>query len=140
MINALKVCHSRNHHGKTVLHRDLKPANVFLDSDLNIKLGDFGLARVLSSETSFAQSFVGTPYYMSPEQMNHMSYNEKSDIWSLGCMLYETCALKPPFTAFSQRELAIKISAGGFQRIPYRYSDELQELISSMLVVNVSNQ
>lgn len=64
--SALKECHNCSRAGNTVLHRDLKPANVFLDSNKNCKLGDFGLARVLHHETSFAKTFVGTPYYMSP--------------------------------------------------------------------------
>ena len=62
---ALKECHRRKN-GKAILHRDLKPANIFLDKHQNVKLGDFGLARVLHHETSFAQTYVGTPYYMSP--------------------------------------------------------------------------
>ena len=66
IILALKECHGRTKNGKVVLHRDLKPANIFLDCQNNVKLGDFGLARVLSHETSFAKTFVGTPYYMSP--------------------------------------------------------------------------
>uniref|UniRef100_A0A8C5KKZ0 Serine/threonine-protein kinase Nek2 n=1 Tax=Jaculus jaculus TaxID=51337 RepID=A0A8C5KKZ0_JACJA len=130
---ALKECHRRSDGGHTVLHRDLKPANVFLDGKQNVKLGDFGLARILNHDTSFAKTFVGTPYYMSPEQMNRMSYNEKSDIWSLGCLLYELCALMPPFTAFNQKELAGKIREGRFRRIPYRYSDELNDIITRML-------
>ncbi|KAF5888275.1 serine/threonine-protein kinase Nek2, partial [Clarias magur] len=130
---ALKECHSRNDGGSTVLHRDLKPANIFLDAKRNVKLGDFGLARILKHDTSFAKTFVGTPYYMSPEQMNRMSYNEKSDIWSLGCLLYELCALIPPFTAYNQEELAEKINEGRFRRIPYRYSDELNTLLCRML-------
>ncbi|CAL8317882.1 unnamed protein product [Merluccius merluccius] len=130
---ALKECHRRSDGGATVLHRDLKPANIFLDVKQNVKLGDFGLARILNHDTSFAKTFVGTPYYMSPEQINRMSYNEKSDIWSLGCLLYELCALSPPFTAYNQKELAEKIRKGRFTRIPYRYSDELNTLLSRML-------
>ncbi|XP_066467838.1 serine/threonine-protein kinase Nek2 [Tiliqua scincoides] len=130
---ALKECHRRSNGGHTVLHRDLKPANIFLDGKRNVKLGDFGLARILNHDTSFAKTFVGTPYYMSPEQINRMSYNEKSDIWSLGCLLYELCALSPPFTAYNQKELAEKIREGKFRRIPYRYSDQLNELLTKML-------
>ncbi|XP_059212344.1 serine/threonine-protein kinase Nek2 [Centropristis striata] len=130
---ALKECHRRSDGRATVLHRDLKPANIFLDIRQNVKLGDFGLARILNHDTSFAKTFVGTPYYMSPEQINRMSYNEKSDIWSLGCLLYELCALSPPFTAYNQKELAEKIREGKFRRIPYRYSEELNTLLCKML-------
>lgn len=63
---ALKECHRRSDGRATVLHRDLKPANIFLDIRQNVKLGDFGLARILNHDTSFAKTFVGTPYYMSP--------------------------------------------------------------------------
>ena len=65
---------------KPILHRDLKPGNIFLDSARNIKMGDFGLAKELASESKYAQTNVGTPFYMSPEQINEQRYNEKSDI------------------------------------------------------------
>ncbi|XP_064622920.1 serine/threonine-protein kinase Nek2-like [Lineus longissimus] len=132
--SALKECHRRKG-GQAVLHRDLKPANVFLDATRNVKLGDFGLARVLQHETSFAKTFVGTPYYMSPEQMNYMQYNEKSDIWSLGCLIYELCALHPPFTATNQKDLAVRIRLGKFSRIPVQFSEDLNRMIGSMLKI-----
>ncbi|KAK3792257.1 hypothetical protein RRG08_007337 [Elysia crispata] len=134
---ALKECHRRKN-GKAVLHRDLKPANVFLDADANVKLGDFGLARVLHHEHSLAQTYVGTPYYMSPELVNNQSYNEKSDIWSLGCMLYELCALAPPFTATNEGDLKKKIRIGQFPRLPTQYSLELDMIIRRMIQVEVS--
>lgn len=136
MTLALQECHRRKN-GKAVLHRDLKPANIFLDIDKNVKLGDFGLARVLHHETSFAKTYVGTPYYMSPELVNNLSYNEKSDIWSMGCMLYELCSLHPPFTASNQSELNKKICQGEFNRIPIRYSSDLNEVIAKLLRVEV---
>lgn len=71
---ALKECHRRSDGGHTVLHRDLKPANVFLDGKQNVKLGDFGLARILNHDTSFAKTFVGTPYYMSPVSISKCIY------------------------------------------------------------------
>lgn len=135
LVEALKECHRRKN-GAHVLHRDLKPANVFLDGNNDVKLGDFGLARVLQHDTSFAKTFVGTPYYMSPEQVNKQSYNEKSDIWSLGCLVYELCALSPPFTAMNQRSLEAKIRVGKFRPIPDQYSQELSETVNSMLRVN----
>jgi NIMA (never in mitosis gene a)-related kinase len=68
---------------------------VFLDKSLNIKLGDFGLSRMIENpEDQFAKTFVGTPYYMSPELVEEMNYDSKSDIWALGCLLYELCALE----------------------------------------------
>mmetsp|Transcript_5619 Transcript_5619/g.4283 ORF Transcript_5619/g.4283 Transcript_5619/m.4283 type:complete len:138 (-) Transcript_5619:288-701(-) len=97
IILALNECHNRKE-GK-ILHRDIKPGNIFLDGQNNIKLGDFGLSRMLSVESQYALSNVGTPYYMSPEQIHEERYNEKSDIWSAGCLLYEIITLRPPFEA-----------------------------------------
>ena len=116
-----------------ILHRDLKPGNIFLDANSDVKLGDFGLARVMSQESQFAYTHVGTPYYMSPEQINEQKYNEKCDIWSLGCIIYELCALHPPFTAQNPMALALKIKEGKFDRIPRGYSEELQGMIEWML-------
>ena len=127
---ALHECHRR---GRKVLHRDIKPGNIFLDANLNVKLGDFGLSRIMSAESMYAYSHVGTPFYMSPEQTREERYNEKSDIWSLGCLLYEMAALVPPFEAKTQIELTEKIRTGKMGRLPERYSPELHRVILWML-------
>lgn len=95
IILALRECHNRKE-GK-IIHRDLKPGNVFFDFGNNVKLGDFGLSRILTAESQYAKTNVGTPYYMSPEQINETKYDEKTDIWSAGCVLYEMVSLRPPF-------------------------------------------
>lgn len=88
LVQALDYCHSRGEGDRKVIHRDIKPANIFMDEHDNIKLGDFGLSREMGEYSLFAETHVGTPYYMSPEQVKDAKYNEKSDIWSAGCMLY----------------------------------------------------
>ena len=85
-------------HDRKILHRDLKAQNIFLANGGSIiKLGDFGIARVLSSTMENAKTAIGTPYYLSPEICEGKAYNHKSDIWSLGVVLYELCTLKCPF-------------------------------------------
>lgn len=123
IVLALRECHHRKE-GK-ILHRDIKPGNLFFNAENNVKLGDFGLSRILSQESQYAHTNVGTPYYMSPEQINEAQYNEKTDIWSAGCVLYEMVALKPPFEATNHLALAKKIINGQIERIPERYSEDL---------------
>ena len=138
VLMALKTCH--NHKEGKILHRDIKPSNIFLDGENNAKLGDFGLSRMLSDENNFAISRVGTPYYMSPEQIEDMRYNEKSDIWSLGCFLYEMATFNPPFTASNQLSLALKIKNGNVANIPNIYSQELSSVIMCLMRVNPENR
>ena len=131
MLLALHACHTRPE-GK-ILHRDLKPGNIFLDANYNVKLGDFGLSRVMGTESVFAYTHVGTPYYMSPEQIQEQRYNEKSDIWSAGCVIYEMLSLRAPFEATNQIQLAYKIKLGKIDRIPSHYSDELFAVVRQMI-------
>ena len=84
-------------HKKRIMHRDLKPANIFIDNNGDLKVGDLGLSRQLSSQTFEAFSRVGTPLYMSPEVLQGKGYDWKSDVWSLGCIAYELCMLRSPF-------------------------------------------
>ena len=134
---ALHECHSRK---LKILHRDIKPANVFIDRHQLFKLGDFGLARILSSDTQLAKTNVGTPYYMAPEQVNELPYNEKCDIWSMGCLLYEMAALAPPFEAANQLALAVKIKAGRVARLPEGYSDDLNSAVRAMLQLDAGKR
>ncbi|XP_023305500.2 serine/threonine-protein kinase Nek2 [Lucilia cuprina] len=131
---ALQVCHNKIKEG-TILHRDIKPANIFLDMEGNAKLGDFGLARMLRRNESFAETFVGTPYYMSPEIVKGSKYDRKSDVWAVGCLIYEMCSLRPPFKGKEFNQLSANISIGKFSSIPDIYSQDLQEIIAFMLEV-----
>jgi len=80
-------------HTNRILHRDIKTINMFLTKNDNIKIGDLGVARELNQTANMAHTVVGTPYYLSPELCEEKPYNNKSDIWSLGCVLYELCTL-----------------------------------------------
>jgi len=121
--------------GMTILHRDLKPENVFLGEDNSVKLGDFGLSKVMQSH-DFASTYVGTPFYMSPEICAAEKYTLKSDIWSLGCIIYELCAREPPFNANSHFQLVQKIKEGKVPPLPNHYSPELNAVIKDCLRVN----
>ncbi|RDW92561.1 putative NIMA-like protein kinase [Coleophoma crateriformis] len=121
--------------GVMILHRDLKPENVFLGEDNSVKLGDFGLSKIMQSH-DFASTYVGTPFYMSPEICAAERYTLKSDIWSLGCIIYELCAREPPFNAKSHFQLVQKIKEGKVAQIPSVYSPELMAVIKDCLKVN----
>lgn len=119
----------------TILHRDLKPENIFLGSDNTVKLGDFGLSKQMQSH-DFASTYVGTPFYMSPEICAAEKYTLRSDIWAVGCIMYELCAKEPPFNARTHIQLVQKIREGKFNALPDCYSPELKNVIGSCLRVN----
>ena len=122
-------------HDLNVMHRDLKSANVFLNEDGSVKLGDMNVSKVASKEgLNFTQT--GTPYYASPEVWRDEPYDIKSDIWSLGCVLYEMITLKPPFQASSMKGLFKRVCAGKIVRIPKTYSNDLWTVVKQMLHVN----
>lgn len=120
-------------HDIKILHRDLKCANVFVTGEGVYKLGDLNVSKVLKKGMAYTQT--GTPYYASPEVWNDKPYDMKSDIWSLGCVIYEMAALRPPFQATDLQGLFKKVKAGVFDRIPSIYSGDLSTLISQMLKI-----
>uniref|UniRef100_A0A8C5LW78 non-specific serine/threonine protein kinase n=1 Tax=Leptobrachium leishanense TaxID=445787 RepID=A0A8C5LW78_9ANUR len=124
-------------HDRKVLHRDIKAQNIFLSGNGTVaKLGDFGIARVLNNTMELARTRVGTPYYLSPEICENQPYNNKTDIWSLGCVLYELCALKHPFEARSLHQLVVKICRGRFEPLSSKYSYDLRSLILQLFKIS----
>lgn len=120
-----------------IIHRDIKSANIFFSKGI-AKLGDMNVSKI--TEASFASTQTGTPYYASPEVWRGEVYSYKSDIWSLGCVLYEMCALTPPFKAKSLQNLNKKVQEGVYDRIPALYSSRLSNFIGSCLTENVNKR
>jgi NIMA (never in mitosis gene a)-related kinase 1/4/5 len=130
IVKGLKSMHDLN-----IMHRDLKSANVFLQKDMTAKLGDMNVSKVANKKgLNYTQT--GTPYYASPEVWRDEPYDIKSDIWSLGCVLYEMIALKPPFTAEDMAGLFKKVNKGNFPRIPKNFSHDLWTMVKYLINVN----
>ncbi|NXG37031.1 NEK4 kinase, partial [Dromaius novaehollandiae] len=120
-------------HEKHILHRDLKTQNVFLTRTNIIKVGDLGIARVLENQYDMASTLIGTPYYMSPELFSNKPYSYKSDVWALGCCVYEMATLKHAFNAKDMNSLVYRIIEGKLPPMPRDYSPQLVEIIRTML-------
>ena len=118
-------------HGKNIIHRDLKSANIFLMKDGTVKIGDLNVSKITKIGMAYTQT--GTPYYASPEIWLDKPYNFKSDVWSLGCIIYELCQLKPPFRGTSLKNLCFNIQRGIYEPIMNYYSEELRTIINLML-------
>ena len=122
-------------HSKKIVHRDIKSLNIFLTKNMDGKIGDLGIAKLLEN-TKYAKTFVGTPYYVSPEMCKNKPYNEKSDIWALGCLLYELITLNHPFRADNQAALFIKILHSNYRPLPEKTSQELKNMVKYILQKN----
>ncbi|KAL0985311.1 hypothetical protein UPYG_G00155330 [Umbra pygmaea] len=119
-------------HERRILHRDLKAKNIFLKSNI-VKIGDFGVSCLLMGSCDLATTFTGTPYYMSPEVLNHQGYDSKSDIWAIGCVLYEMCCLSHAFEGHTFLSVVMKVVEGETPTLPARYSLELNAVLQRML-------
>jgi len=118
-------------HQMKIFHRDLKSANIFLFKNGTVKLGDLNVSKVAKRGLLYTQT--GTPYYASPEVWRDQPYDIKSDIWSLGCVLYEMVCFKTPFRATDMKTLYEKVLKGHYQKIPSTYSVELSNLIKGLI-------
>ncbi|KAH3816660.1 hypothetical protein DPMN_118180 [Dreissena polymorpha] len=123
-------------HDQKILHRDMKTKNIFLKENLSVKLGDLGIAKVLDLNQSKADTFIGTPSYMSPELFMGKSYNHKTDIWGLGCCVYEMMTLKRAFQGRALWTLIREIKNGKVLETPDSYSLEIRMLVQEMMAQN----
>ena len=136
-----QICLGVKHvHDRKILHRDIKSQNIFVTKSGKMKLGDFGIARVLNSTMSKAKTVMGTPYYLSPEIVSNEPYNFKSDIWSLGVLLYEMCAFHPPFQASNLRQLCGKIKQGKYPPLKGNFDKDINNLIGSLLILDADKR
>uniref|UniRef100_G1SRU6 Serine/threonine-protein kinase Nek11 n=1 Tax=Oryctolagus cuniculus TaxID=9986 RepID=G1SRU6_RABIT len=124
-------------HERRILHRDLKSKNIFLKNN-RLKIGDFGVSRLLVGSCDLATTLTGTPHYMSPEALKHQGYDTKSDIWSLACILYEMCCMSHAFTGSNFLSIVLKIVEGDTPSLPERHPRELNAIMESMLNKNPS--
>ena len=128
LLNGLKALHDFK-----ILHRDIKSANVFLFKGGICKLGDLNVSKVARKGLGYTQT--GTPYYASPEVWEEKPYDSKSDVWSLGCVMYEMITLRPPFQAKSMEELYKKVMRGIYPKLSSKYSEDLSDVIKLMIQV-----
>jgi serine/threonine protein kinase len=129
-----QICLGVEHlHQMGIVHRDLKTSNIFLVNGQTPKIGDLGVSHQVSENTLMLQTFSGTPLYLSPELVRGQPYNEKTDIWSLGIVLYEMCALSPPFAGTTLLNLAQAIDSAEIPSLPSQYSSKLDRYVRWLL-------
>jgi NIMA (never in mitosis gene a)-related kinase len=128
ILSALQFCHQNN-----LLHRDIKPENIFLTNSGLVKLFDFGISKMLTANIQQAQTYAGTSNYMSTEVIEGKSYSYPTDVWSLGCVIYELATLHPLFESTNLSNLVQRITVLPIPNIPTNYSSSLSSIVQSML-------
>jgi 3-phosphoinositide dependent protein kinase-1 len=123
-------------HNSGVIHRDLKPENVLLDANMHLKLTDFGTAKVIGTEKNArSNSFVGTAEYVSPELLNDKVTYKSSDLWALGCIIYQMITGRTPFRGMSEFLIFQKVGQADFQ-YPKGFPEIAKDLINQLLVLD----
>lgn len=135
LLGGLKALHDLN-----IMHRDIKSANILINKLGAAKLADFNVSKVVNRPDGLLRTQTGTPYYASPEVWQDKPYNFKSDIWSLGCVLYEMACHRPPFKAENMKGLYKKVISANYPPLPIRYSKEFKEIIGYMLRANPASR
>ena len=128
----------KNLHDNNIMHRDIKSANIFIFENNIFKIGDLNVSKILKNDLHHTQT--GTPYYASPEVWDNHQYDNKCDIWSLGCLLYELTTLKPPFRGSTMKIVYEKVKDGIYEPIPKMYSKSLAGLIYICLQIIPKNR
>jgi len=133
MYQAVQACSYL--HAQRVIHRDIKVGNFFLNADMELRLGDFGLAVRLKEGETKIKTMCGTPNYIAPEVLSKEGHSYKVDTWALGCVMYTLLIGHPPFETKSLRETYNRIRNNEYT-IPSRISDDAARLIKKMLQPN----
>ncbi|XP_011494158.1 PREDICTED: serine/threonine-protein kinase polo [Ceratosolen solmsi marchali] len=120
-------------HQNRIIHRDLKLGNVFLNDDLYVKIGDFGLATKIQHDGERKQTLCGTPNYIAPEILTKAGHSYEVDIWSIGCIMYTLLVGKPPFETSSLKETYTKIKQVDYEKPPHMQNTAAMNMISNML-------
>lgn len=139
----LQLCLALDHiHQKRMMHRDLKTANVLLTATGLVKLGDFGFSRQYEDSLSnpVGSTFCGTPYYLSPELWRRAPYSKKSEMWALGCVLYEVMSLRRPYAGRHMDELIENIVNAHYEPLPEHYSPELRNVVCQLMELEPNNR
>jgi len=118
-------------HQADVVHRDIKPANILRAGGGVVKLADLGVAKFLKAD--LAHTVIGTPYYMPPELWKQKPYNELSDVWALGCLLYEMSAFKVPFDGKSIQDLQHRICHSAPTRPPSAIPEDIRKVLPPLV-------
>ena len=131
-------------HDNNIIHRDVKSSNIFIhrqEDNINvIKIGDFGISKIIKRSTNKSSTIIGTPLYMSPELYKRELYDKKVDIWALGCILFEMLELNPPFRANTIEHLSRKVKKGKFKKPICDYSTDISKIIPKLIEIDVSKR